>query len=59
MLDDNGINYSKKTIMQASHLKEELETLGIHKDECTLFSISADASAMYPSIKFGMVKRAV
>ena len=57
ILDRNNINYSKKTIIQASHLKEELEKLPIRKSTNTIFSI--DAEKMYPSVKFIQIEKAV
>ena len=43
--------------MQASHLKHELEQLNISRSNNTIASI--DAKAMYPSVKFDHIKRAV
>ena len=37
--------------------KFENSCLNLKKDECTIFSF--DAEAMYPSIKFGLIKKAV
>jgi hypothetical protein len=45
-MDDAGINYSRKTIVQASHLKTQIESLDIRKDKHTLFSL--DIEAFYP-----------
>jgi len=47
----------RKTIIQASDVKESLEALAITKANYTIFSI--DAVNMYPSVKFSMVERAV
>jgi hypothetical protein len=38
ILDRNEIDYSKKTIIQASHLKQKLEQLQIKHSECTIIS---------------------
>ena len=57
ILDKNNINYSRKTITQATHLKEQLEILPIRKSTNTIMSI--DAEKMYPSVKFEQIKRAV
>ena len=40
-----------------SDLKEKLEKIGIKKKDATI--ISLDIEAMYPSIKYGVVKKAV
>ena len=57
ILDDNKINYTRKTIIQASELKDDLERLSINRSDYTIFSM--DAISMYPSVKFSMVKLAV
>lgn len=57
IFDKTGVNYKSKTIIQASHLKEQLESLNINKQQDTIFSL--DIEAMYPSVKFKVVKRAV
>jgi hypothetical protein len=42
-----GINYSRKTIVQASHdLKLQIESIGIREDRHTIFSL--DIEAFYP-----------
>ena len=46
-----------KTIVQASDLKQKLDKLSINKSNNTIASF--DAVAMYPSVKFEMVERAV
>ena len=46
-----------KTIIQASDLKEQLETLNLSKSDCTI--ISLDIQNMCPSVTFQMVYRAV
>ena len=48
ILDDNRINYMKKTIIQASDLKEKIETMNITNNNSTILSI--DAEAYYPSV---------
>ena len=57
ILDRNHINYSKKNIIQASDLKEQLEKLTILKSKNTIMSI--DAENMYPSVNCEQIKRAV
>jgi len=47
----------KRTIVQASLLKSQLEELDIRKDDVTLASVDADA--MCPSIKCKLVKQVV
>jgi hypothetical protein len=56
-MDDAGINYSKKTIVQASHLKLQIESLKIKKEERTMFSL--DIEAFYPLVTYGLVERAI
>ena len=43
ILDDNRINYMKKTIIQASDLKEKIETMNITNHNSTILSIDAEA----------------
>ena len=57
IFDDNKINYKKRTIIQASDLKEKIEKMGITSENSTIVSI--DAEEFYPSIKFKLVKKAV
>ena len=57
MLEKNEINYTIFTIVQASQVKEEWEIKKWKRDEVTIASI--DAVAMYPSIKFPLVKKAI
>jgi hypothetical protein len=52
-----GINYSKKTIVQASHLKTQIESLGIKKEKHTIFSL--DIEAFYPSVTYGLAKQVI
>ena len=56
-LKNNEKNYTKFTIIQASQVKEEWEILNWKRIEVTISSI--DAVAMYPSIKFPLVKKAI
>ena len=48
---------NRKTIIQASHLKTELEGIGITKDSNTITSI--DIEAMYPNVMFSHIEDAV
>ena len=57
ILDTNEINYTEKKIVQASNLKQQLETLNINSSKHTMASI--DTKNMYPSVKFGQIKKAV
>ena len=57
ILEKNEINYTKFTIVQASEVKYEWEILNWKRNEVTISSI--DAVAMYPSIKFPLVKKAI
>ena len=57
IFEQNEINYTKLTIFQASHVKEEWEILNCKRNEVTIASI--DSVAMYPSIKFHLVKKAI
>jgi hypothetical protein len=45
IMDEAGINYSRKTIVQASHLKTQIKSLGIRKDRHMSFSL--DIKAFY------------
>lgn len=57
IMDRNQIIYNRKTIIQASHLKTELEGIGITKDSNTITSI--DIEAMYPNVMFSHIEDAV
>ena len=57
IFDQAKIDYKKKTIIQASDLKEIRESLGINTETSTI--VSLDAIDMYPSINFDMVIKAV
>jgi len=51
------VNYSRNTINQASDLKNDLESMKLNRKEVT--TISLDIEAMYPSITFNMVRKAI
>jgi hypothetical protein len=53
-MDEAGINYSRKTIVKASHLKTQI---GITKDRHMIFSL--DIEAFYPSVAYGLVKKVI
>lgn len=57
IVDIGNINHSKKTIIQASDLKQKLESLKIIKKNVTV--ISLNIKAMYPSMTFNMVAKAI
>ena len=57
VFEEHDIDFEARTITQASSLKENLEELGLKRGDCTIASI--DAEAMYPSIKFDLIKKAV
>jgi hypothetical protein len=57
MMDEGEVNYSRKTIIQASDLKCQIESLGIRKDRHTIFSL--DIEAIYPLVTYGLVERAI
>jgi hypothetical protein len=57
IIDEAGINYTSKTIVQASHLKTQIESLNIKRDGHTIFSL--DIEAFYPSVTYGLVERAI
>jgi hypothetical protein len=57
IFDLNKVPYAKRTIIQASELKEKLESLNLRVDSCTIVSI--DAIDYYPSIHFRLVRKAV
>lgn len=57
ILDENEVNYTKSTIIQASQLKTSLEKLQLKESEVTI--VSFDAVEMYPSIKYKLVRKAV
>ena len=56
-LEKNEINYTKFTIVQATQVKEEWEVLNWKTNEVTISS--KNAVAMYPLIKFPLVKKAI
>ena len=57
ILENNEINYTRLAIVQASQVKEEREELNDKSNEVKIISIYA--VAMYPSIKFPLVKKAI
>jgi hypothetical protein len=57
VFEEHGVNFERRTITQASSLKRILEELHLKQGECTIASV--DAEAMYPSIKFDLIKKAV
>jgi hypothetical protein len=57
MEDEADINYSRKTIIQVSHLKTQIKSLGIRKDEQTLFSL--EIKVFYPLATYSLVERAI
>jgi hypothetical protein len=57
IFDLNKVPYAKRTIVQASDLKEKLESLNLRVDSCTIVSI--DAIDYYPSVHFQLVRKAV
>jgi hypothetical protein len=56
IFEEHNINFDTRTIVQASSLKENLEILGLKQNNCVIASV--DAEAMYPSIKFDLIKKA-
>jgi hypothetical protein len=58
MTDNAEVNYSRKTIIQASHLKCQIESLSIRKDRQHMIS-SLDIKAFYQSVIYGLVERAI
>ena len=54
VFDKEKINYSRRTIIQASDLKIVLESMTLNNNEVT--TISLDIEAMYPLITFKTVK---
>ena len=57
IFDKSGINYMAKTIVQASDLKEKLESLDLKEQDTTIASI--DVEDFYPSVKAKLVKAAI
>jgi hypothetical protein len=57
IFDLNKVPYNQRIIVQASDLKEKLESLQLQVDNCTIVSI--DAIDYYPSIHFRLVRKAV
>ena len=57
IFDRNNINYTNKTIIQASDLKSKLESLKLSNENCTI--VSLDIVDMYPSITFLILMKAI
>ena len=57
IVDKAGINYTRKTIVQALHLQTQIESLNIKRDKHTIFSL--DIEAFYPLVTYGLVERAI
>ena len=57
IFDDNNIQYMSNIIIQASHLKTQLEQLKLNSSDCTIASL--DAEAYYPSVRYKLVAKAV
>ena len=55
--DANRVSYTKRTIVQPSHLKCQLEAMNLKAAGCTIASL--DIVNMYPSIKFKLIKQAI
>ena len=55
LLKNHQVGYKKYTITQAQQVKESWEKLERKREKVTIVSI--DAEAMYPSIKFPLVKK--
>jgi hypothetical protein len=53
---DNA-DYSKKTIVQAAHLKLQIKSLRIKKDKHTIYSL--DIEAFYLLVTYALVERAI
>jgi hypothetical protein len=43
IMDEAGVNYTRKTTVQATHLKCKIESLGIRKAKHTIFSLDIKA----------------
>jgi hypothetical protein len=54
---DNKVIFGTRNIIQASDLKSKLESLHLTSNNATIASI--DAEAMYPSIKYSLIEKAV
>lgn len=57
IFDKNKIDHMKKTIIQASDLKQKLEKLKIVKNNSTIASL--DIVSFYPSVQFHVIEKAV
>lgn len=57
IFDANDINPMKRTIIQSSHLKMQLEGLDLKADNCTICSL--DIVDMYPSIQHKLIRKSI
>ena len=57
IFDKHEVQYMKKTIVQASDVKRDLETMNINCSNTTI--VSLDAVDFYPSVRFKLVKKAI
>jgi hypothetical protein len=57
MMDKAEVNYSRKTFIQASHLKLQIKSLSIRKGRHMIFSL--DIEAFHPFVTYGLIKRAI
>eukprot|EP00957_Ditylum_brightwellii_P129999 9914861-Ditylum_brightwellii.AAC.1 len=57
VLDDHRVNYSKRTIVQGSNLKEKLERLKLKWKEITVMSL--DIVNMYPLVRVKLIRKAL
>ena len=57
LLDDYGVKYGKRNIVQSLDLKKQLESMKLNPENITL--VSVDAVNMYPSIKFSLIHKAI
>jgi hypothetical protein len=56
IFEDNNIPFMKRIIINASDLKQKLETLNLNSANSTIVSI--DAEDYYPSVHFKLVRKA-
>ena len=59
IIDENKVNYSKLTIVQASDLQKKIDILSTTLDLNHSTIISFDAKNMYPSTKYALVEKVV
>ena len=57
VFDRDKVDYIKRTIVQATDLKEALDSLKPNKLANTLYSLNIDP--MYPSVKYNLVEKEV